>query len=179
MTMPSYLNEEGVMALRSLANRWMMLARDYDRDSKNPKLDAEKAANMRGLSEAFRRASLDLANALRSAGTTAVSDLPTAPPPQEEAPAAAASNSPLASQYVFREIDQSEAIRFLEFAGATPRDVFVRKDNTILAVFSKMQPLADSERLNLIRSADKRVVILSSGKTRESKDPYVEFGFRA
>lgn len=178
--MASYLNEEGVMALRNLANRWMMLARDYDRDSRNPKLDAEKAANMRGLSEAFRKASLDLANMLRSAGTAAMSDLPTAPLPQEDVPTAtAASNSPLATQYVFMEIDQSEAIRFLSFAGATPRDVVVRKDNTILAVFSKMQPIADSERLDLIRSADKRVVILSSGRTRESKDPYVEFGFRA
>jgi hypothetical protein len=178
--MASYLNEEGVMALRNLANRWMMLARDYDRDSRNPKLNAEKAANMRGLSEAFRKASLDLANMLRAAGTAAMSDLPTAPLAQEDVPTAtAASNSPLATQYVFMEIDQGEAIRFLTFVGANPRDVVVRKDNTILAVFSKMQPISDSERLDLIRSADKRVVILSSGRTRDSKDPYVEFGFRA
>jgi hypothetical protein len=176
--MANFLNEEQVQMLRTLANRWMMLARDYDRDSKSPKIDAEKAAYQHGLSEAFRKTALELANVLKSADVTTTGELSAVSASPEDAPTLRVASGQATATISFAPIDQTEAIRFLTFAGATPRDVTVRKDNTILAVFSKMQPLADAERLNLIRGADKRVVIISSGKTREQRDPYVEFGFR-
>lgn len=175
--MANYLNEEQILTLRNLANRWMMLARDYDRDSKNAKITPERVEYLRGLSEAFRKSSLDLANMLRSAGATVTGEASTAAVEEDETKLSI-SASPEAAKIRFMEIDQTEAIRFLSFVGATPRDVIVRRDNTILAVFSKMQPIAENDRLNLIRNADKRVVILSTGKTRDARDPFVEFGFR-
>lgn len=178
--MANILNEEQVAMLRTLANRWMMLARDYDRDSKSAKITAEKANYNRGLSDAFRKTALELANVLKAvninntdemAAITAASGAP------EDSPTAV--SSPLTANISFAEMDQNEVIRYLNFVGATPRDVAIRKDNSILAVFSKMQPIAEPERLSMIKNGDKRVVIISSGKTRESRDPYVEFGFRA
>jgi hypothetical protein len=170
--MANILNEEQVQTLRTQANRWMMLARDYDRDSKSAKIDAEKAAYLRGLSEAFRKSALELASVLKTVGVNETSEF--TPLAAEDAPTVLA---PKTITYV--AVDQTEAIRFLNFVGATPRDVVIRKDNTVLAVFSKMQPLSDPERINLIKNGDKRVLIIGSGRTTDSRDPYVEFGFRA
>ncbi|MDZ4764607.1 MAG: hypothetical protein SGI73_08645 [Chloroflexota bacterium] len=174
--MANILNEEQVQTLRTLANRWMMLARDYDRDSKNPKIDADKAAYQRGLSEAFRKSALELANVLKAVGVSETGEFNVLA--AEDAPTLQG-GSPVVTAISFVVIDQTEAIRFLNFVGATPRDVVIRKDNSILAVFSKMQPLSDPERVGLIKNGDKRIMIITSGRTTESRDPYVEFGFRA
>ena len=54
----------------------------------------------------------------------------------------------------------------------------MHKDNVFTAVFSRWQPFSDEERLKMIKSADRRLVVLANGKLRDTGDPYVDFAFR-
>lgn len=169
------LTDEQIGMLRSLANRFMMNARDYSRESKSGILTLEGAAHKRGMAEAFLKAANDLASLLKNAGADGSID-------RGASDGAADTNGLLTrapAPITFAEITQIDAIRLLEFAGATPKDVQIRKDNTVFAVFSKLQPIAERERVGLLRKADGRVVIITIGKTKEGGDPFIEFGVRS
>jgi hypothetical protein len=166
-------NDELISALRTLANRFALNARDYARDAKSA-ADPDKAAYNRGLSEAFYKASMDLAATLKGEDTGSSigvdpSQISTArlTPPPAKAPAS----------YV--AMSESDASRLLEYIDCIPNIVQVRKDGTIYAVFSRWQPIAESERIKKIQGADRRIVILSSGRAKESGDYYVEFALKA
>jgi hypothetical protein len=72
-----------------------------------------------------------------------------------------------------------EVTDILEYAGTHPRDVaHNRASNTYTAVFSRWEPLMPHERLEKIKAADFRIEIVSSGKTRDTADPFVELAFK-
>lgn len=151
-------------ALRNLANRWVMMTRDYSRDAKS-ETDIEKAAYRRGYAEAYYRAATDLATLLKEQEDKAQSAAP--PPPDIAAPPAA-----------YDAVSMNEALTVLSYAGVDPRDVEQRKDNSFRAVFSKWQNFMDHERVEKIKKADMRIVVLTSGRTKESNDPFIEFAFK-
>lgn len=167
--------------LRAAANRWTMLARDYARQGKA--LDAEdpRKQYFAGLAEGYYKAALELAGLLKGSADLPVAAPPaapaqTAPPPAQTAPPAPA---PAAAPPAYLTLPLGEVTSILAYAGTNPRDVvFNRASNTYMAVFSRWENLMPHERLEKIRAADFRIEIVSSGKTRDSGDPFVELAFR-
>jgi len=168
---PTY--DELTTALRALANKWVYRARDYSRESKtidNP----ETAAHNRGAAESYHKAAMELAAvlqgdsaALQTGERRAVTDTGTAP-------AASADAAPVS----YAAMPIREVVMMLDYAGANARDITMNPNNVFTAVFSRWQPLSDDERLKKIKSADPRIVIVATGKQRESGDPFIDFGFK-
>lgn len=97
---------------------------------------------------------------------------PAAPPPVSEPSASAASGESWIA------VDVGEVLNMLQYAGTTPRDVQVRPDNSVLAIFSRWENLTPPQRQEKVQKADFRLVILESGFTKDTRDPYLIFGFR-
>jgi len=167
--------------LRDIANRWAIRARDYARDSKAPDAPSDKAAYERGLAEGFYKAATELADLIKAlppdmvAAASAISSPSAASAQASEAaaPQAAAAEAP-----AFMKVSLREAMDVLTYAGTTPRDIQPGPDNTFRAVFSKWENIQPHERLEKIRKADLRLVILQNGIMKESHDPFVIFAFK-
>jgi len=166
---PTY--DELTAALRALANKWVYRARDYSRESKSTE-NAESAAHSRGAAESYHKAAMELAAilqgdnaALQTGAHRVVTETGTAP--AAETPAVSYSEMPL-----------REVINLLDYAGANARDITLGENNVFTAIFSRWQPLSDDERLKAIKSADPRIVIIATGKQRDSGDPFVDFAFQ-
>lgn len=170
--------------LRQLANRWTLKAREYARDSKSDNPADPVAAYNRGLAEGYYKAAVELADVLKQqvigAAPPAAANPAPAPRPQPPAapaqPAPAAPPPPPAETYL--PIPLNEVIQMLEYAGTNARDVTMNKQNVFMAVFSKWENLMPHERLDKLKKMDMRLIILDSGKTRDTSDPYVEFAFK-
>lgn len=170
--------------LRDIANKWAIRARDYARDSKAADAPPDRAAYERGLAEGFYKAATELADLLKAlppdmlaAASTnnPVASAPTASSPTVKvAPSAPA--APAAPTYI--KISLREAMDVLTFAGTSPRDVQPKPDNTFMAVFSKWENIQPHERLEQIKKADLRLVVLQSGTLKDSHDPFVVFAFK-
>jgi hypothetical protein len=173
---------ELVQALRALANRWALLARDYAREGRDSK-DEKQSAYYRGYAEGYYKAATELAAQLKGN----IVDAPIVSVPQSavdveqiavenvQAVSKHAAPSPISS---FEAISVGEIINILEFAGVSPRDVSIMDGNVVYAVFSRWQPFTEHERVAKIAGADLRIVILGFGKVKDSSDPYVEFAFK-
>lgn len=66
----------------------------------------------------------------------------------------------------------------LEYAGTNPREVSVNKQNMFMAIFSKWENIMPHERAEKMQRADMRLIILNSGRTKDTNDPFVEFAFK-
>lgn len=173
-------------ALRNLANRWTLKAREFARDAKSSDKDATTAAYNRGLAEGYYKAAVELAEVLkqqaeaaRTAPTAAAAPAPQTAPQSAPAPVAsapAAPPAPPAEEYL--PIPLNEVLMMLEYAGTNARDVNMSKQNVFMAVFSKWENLMPHERIDKLKKADMRLVVLSSGKTKDTSDPFVEFAFK-
>ncbi|MDX2137829.1 MAG: hypothetical protein SF123_07010 [Chloroflexota bacterium] len=170
-------------ALRSLANRLTLKARDNAADAKRKPAGDAHGDYLRGLAEGYYKSALELAEIIKKYGTESVgssglSDAPGVPVmPGAASRAAAASAAPPPPQ--FEAMPINEVIRLLSYVDANPRDVTPNKDNSYTAIFSRWQPLSDGERLAKIKSMDLRVVVLANGKTKDSNDPFVVFAFKS
>jgi hypothetical protein len=110
----------------------------------------------------------------RSSSLPQAAPRPAAPAADPEPAAAAASTSAEA----WAAVDVSEVLNMLQYAGTTPRDVQVRPDNTVLAIFSRWENLTPPQRQEKVQKADFRLVIVEAGFTKDTRDPYLIFGFR-
>lgn len=168
--------DELFAGLRDLANRWALKARGLARDAK-AESDPAKAAFNRGYAEGYYSAATELAALLKDGGKQAQTGAaqqprassPTAPVPQQSA-------SPPAQTYA--PINVREVLTMLSIAGIDPRDVETRGDNSFRAVFSRWQNLMEHERIERIKQSDSRIIVLGSGRTKDTQDPYVEFAFK-
>jgi ABC-type transporter Mla subunit MlaD len=158
------------IALRALANRLTLKARDAAAEAKRKEQGDPQAEYLRGLAEGYYKAALDLAQVLKDQGK-----------PLQAAASSAEGTGQLASD-AEPEYDTSlhlnEVMRMLEHIGIVPRDVTPYKDGTYHAVFSKWQNMTDGERVEKIRVMDGRLVLLAQGRTKETNDPFVTFAFR-
>lgn len=169
--------------LRDLANNWAMRARDYARDSKAVGIPADKAAYERGLAEGFYKAATELADLIKALPTDATV---TAAMPRASTTAPAATSSTPASKpaldpgtsATYLKLPLREVLDVLAFAGTTPRDVQPRPDNSFMAVFSKWENIQPHERIEKIKKADLRLVVLQSGTIKDTHDPFVIFAFK-
>ena len=66
----------------------------------------------------------------------------------------------------------------LTHIGLYPRALHVHADHVFTAVFSRLQPISQDQRIQAINEADSRIVILDYGKLPDSNDPYIDFAFR-
>ena len=171
-------------ALRSLANRWTMKARDFARAAKEESADEAQTNYNRGFAEGYYRAATELA-ALIKEQQTAREPRPQPKPvssagasPQRAAPAqraTPATQHPAPPSYA--PVSVAEALSVLEFAGTAARDVIQNKDNSFHAVFSRWENMMPHERIERIQKADARIIILNNGKL-ESHDHFVDFAFK-
>jgi hypothetical protein len=162
--------DDSITDLRGLANRWALLARDYARESKThtEQRDEVKAAHYRGMAETYYKLALELAEVVKTMPTGA----PVVAAPQTvDAP-------PVPQATPYAAVSINEAMRILDYAGVSARDVKQHKDNVFSAVFSRWQPVSERERIEQITRFDQRIVILSSGLLPDTKDPYIDFAFR-
>ncbi len=153
-------------ALRALANRLTLKARDAAAEGKRKAEGDPQAEYLRGLAEGYYKAALDLAAVIKEQGKS--------PLAQSLADSPAAENEP---DYDLT-MHLSEVMRMLEYIGINPRDLTPYKDGTFHAVFSKWQNMTDTERVEKIRAMDGRLVLLAHGRTNETNDPFVNFAFR-
>lgn len=171
---------ELVQALRTLANRWALLARDYSRETRESK-DEKQAAYYRGFAEGYYKAATELATLLKGnvvdAETVVVNPEPERAA-QPETPADESKKTPAPPNVTYVPVALGEVLSILEFVGASPRDVNVVQGNAIHAVFSRWQPFTEHERVAKIAGADPRIIILGFGKAKDTGDPYVEFAFK-
>lgn len=170
-------------ALRQLANRWTLKAREYARDAKNEDKGEANAAYNRGLAEGYYKAAVELAEVLKEQAETAhQAPAPKAAPPSPQpAPApkpAAAPAPPAPPAETYLPMPLNEVLLILEYAGTNARDVNVNRQNVFTAVFSKWENLMPHERIEKLKKADMRLVVLNSGKIKETSDPFVEFAFK-
>lgn len=170
-------------ALRQLANRWTLKARDFARDSKTDNPADPIAAYNRGLAEGYYKAAVELAELLKEQHTQAAPANPAPaakPAPKPATPAApkAATAPPAPPAEIYLPIPYNEVLQMLEYAGMNPRDVNVSKFNVFTAVFSKWENLMPHERIDILKRADMRLIVLNSGKTKDTNDPYIEFAFK-
>lgn len=168
--------QEQQAALRSLANRLTLKARDYASEAKRSPANDPRAEYLRGLAEGYYKAAVELAEILKtgSLGSVAPAFDVHAAPQQSTAPTQPV---PAVTAPVYESLTVNDVLQILMYADATPRDVTPNKDGTFTAVFSRWQPLSEHERLDKIKSADGRIVIVNTGKTKDNSDPYVQLGF--
>ncbi len=157
--------QELVAALRKLTNRWARLAQDYANESKAPGANVEQAAYQRGYAEGYYKAATELATVLKS-------ELDGVARPRAVDPKGGAA----APVYIVTPM--SEALRALQYANVTPRDVIQKSDNSFRAVFSKWENIMPHDRIERVRNADPRLIIITTGNTQENNDPYIDFAFK-
>ncbi len=163
--------DELLAGLRDLANRWALKARGLARDAKAEN-DPVKAGFNRGYAEGYYSAATELAALLKSGARQMQTSAPPSTTPTGQHPPA----PPLAPTYA--PVAVREVLTMLSIAGIDPRDVETRSDNSFRAVFSRWQNLMEHERIERIKKSDSRIIVLGSGRTNDSQDPYVEFAFK-
>lgn len=165
--------EELVAALRKLTNRWARVAQDYARSAKEAGTSAEQSAYQRGYAEGYYKAATELASVLKGElDVSAETPKPRAAQPKTGAATAAPPKPSYAA------MPMSEALNLLQYVGTAPRDVMQKSDNSFRAIFSKWENMMPHERVERIKSADSRLVIIETGNTKESNDPYIDFAFK-
>ncbi|MFN8450352.1 MAG: hypothetical protein U0521_17635 [Anaerolineae bacterium] len=179
-------------ALRALANRWAMRARDYARSSKEEGVTEAQANYDRGFADGYYRAATELATLLTQPGLAAepqskpvssapaagaAPQRPAAPQPSAAPAAPTPPPPPPKPQVSYAKVSVGEAVSILVFAGCQPRDVTPNKDNSLHATFSSWGSLMLHEQVDRVRNADPRIIILGSGKL-ESHDYYIDFAFK-
>lgn len=164
------MSEQKPPDLRDLANRWALQARDYAREAKNPALDPAQSNYRRGLADGYYRAATDLAEHIRTlgaAGRPAAATAEAAPAAEAEAPAPA-----------YAQISINEVLSILEQAGTNVRDITENGDHSYSLIFSRWENIMPHERLDRIKAADLRVIILNSGKSKDTSDPFIDIAFK-
>jgi hypothetical protein len=181
-------------ALRSLANRWTMLARDYARASKDSGTNEAQAQYNRGYAEGYYKAATELAALIKTeenkprpppqGGRRGVTGRLTPQPsaaaqPQSAARSAAPATpaAPTAPVVKYAAVSVGEAINILVFAKCQPRDVTPNKDNSFRASFSSWGSMMLHEQVSRVQSADPRIIVLNSGKM-ENHDYFIDFAFK-
>jgi hypothetical protein len=168
------LTRDQLAALRSLANRLTLKARDHAGEAKRKGPNDPQSEYLRGLAEGYYKAAVELADILKGkVDTAADSGMGT---PSEKSASSAADSAQSSSQ--FEQVPLDEVIRILNYANVNPRDIAPNRDNTFVAIFSRWQPLTDQERLDKLKQADPRIYVLSNGRNHDTSDPFVRFGFR-
>ncbi|NDJ59797.1 MAG: hypothetical protein GYB67_01660 [Chloroflexi bacterium] len=97
--------------------------------------------------------------------------------PPAAAPPAAVQPDSVAALPEYVRVGEAEVTSILTNAGLFTRELQRHTDGAYTAIFSKLQPLGQDERLNKLRRADGRIRVLEHGALSDSGDPFIEFAF--
>jgi hypothetical protein len=141
---------------RALISEWEQLAREARERARIDRVgDVQNAYYYRGAAEAYTRA-VQSARALLDGGAL--------PEAEQAAPN-------------YAHLSEDEVSSLLNNAGLFARSLLVHDDGAFTAVFSRLQPVTQDKRLQLLNAADPRLTILDYGNLPDSGEPYVDFAF--
>ncbi len=72
-------------------------------------------------------------------------------------------------------VGEEEVSTMLNRVGVYARQVIIHADGAVTAIFARMQPIPQEERIAKLKTADTRIVILDTGKLPDSGEPYIDF----
>jgi hypothetical protein len=78
----------------------------------------------------------------------------------------------------YMPVSEQSVNELLSSIGLYPRTLHVHADHVFTAVFSRLQPISQDQRIQALNQADSRIVVLDYGKLPDTNDPYIDFAFR-
>jgi len=91
---------------------------------------------------------------------------------------AAYNAKPAAPPVIYEAVSVKEVQSILSRAGLNVRTLYNHSDNAFSAVFSKLQPATQDERLRALAAAHPHLIILESGILQDSGEFYIDFAFQ-
>jgi hypothetical protein len=76
---------------------------------------------------------------------------------------------------VFDKLSREGVLRLLARANLNAANIYLHADGAATAIFPRLHPLTNEERIAQLQAVDARLVILDSGRLRDSGDPFVDF----
>jgi len=77
----------------------------------------------------------------------------------------------------FRPLPIDEVRARLEAAGLFPRDLRQHRDNAFTAIFSRLQPLTQQQRISRLLTVDPAIQLLDAGFLADNGEPFIDFAF--
>lgn len=149
-------NDISESAITALITRWQHLARDARERSRTERTgDAYTAYYYKGVADTCQQV-------IESLYLLLGSDAPTAQSPT----------------VAYLPVGEQTVNDLLSSTGLFPRALHAHADHAFTAVFSRLQPITQEQRLQKLTEADSRIVILDQGKLPDSNDPFIDFAFR-
>ena len=153
-------------APKDLADELRALISQWETQARAARLRAEQAGAydihllglQQGLDEAFRQAAKAVRALLGEAGPTGLKPVP---PPQ----------------VIYQAVPVKEVQALLSRVGLNVRTLYNHSDNAFSAVFARLNPMTQEERLQALQTADPRIVLLDFGKMPDSNEFYIDFAF--
>lgn len=144
-------------AIAALIDQWETLARDARERSRTERVgDVQTAYYYKGVTDTYQQVIANLRALLDPEVETAL------PPTHDYVP-----------------VSEQAINDLLKHAGLYPRALHAHPDHAFTAVFSRLQPISQEQRLRTLTEVDSRIVILDHGKLPDSNDPFIDFAFRA
>lgn len=75
----------------------------------------------------------------------------------------------------YMPLEPYEVERLIEKAGIHARSTMLHSDGAVTAIFARLQPMTQEERITRLKNADPRVVVLDVGKLPDTGEPYIDF----
>ncbi len=74
-------------------------------------------------------------------------------------------------------VTEADVRGLLSRVGLFPRTLHRHDDGAFTAVFSRLQPVSQAQRAEMLLKGDQRLRILHEGVLQDTGDPFIEFGF--
>jgi len=142
-------------ALRQLAKEWEGKAREFQSRARVEKAgDIHTAYYYRGVVDTYQRA----ASSLRAMLSTNLDTVE-------------------AKSLQYRTTTMDEARSALSNAGLHARELSQHSDGAFTAIFSRLQPITQEQRIGRLSAANPHLIILDTGNLPDSGEPYIDFAF--
>ncbi len=76
---------------------------------------------------------------------------------------------------VFDKLSRDAVLGLLARANLKAADIYLHADGAATAIFTRLHPLTNEERIAQLQAVDVRLVILDAGRLRDSGDPFIDF----
>lgn len=141
--------------IAALIEQWQSRLREARERSRSESVGSVQTAYYyRGVSETYQQVIADLHALLDAA-------IPAGTPPAAE----------------YLPVGEAAVRDLLARAGLYPRSLHAHADHAFTAVFSRLQPITQEQRLRALTEADARIIILDEGRLSDSNEPFIDFAF--
>jgi hypothetical protein len=143
--------------LRGLIEQWDAMRKEAEAQArKDAAVDTGRAYYFQGVAKTLRKMVGDLRELVDTPAT-----------PEAEA----------AQPMSYIVITEGEVSHLLKGVGLFPRTLHVHPDYAFTAIFPRLQPLSQEKRIELLMTADPRIVVLDQGRLPDTGEPYIDFAF--